>query len=73
MDWFRGRVNGLDAAGVPFRLQPQALSDMKLWVAPVLTRALCPLLPHCVRALGQKAYSGSVSLDLAGANYSPFG
>lgn len=23
-------------------------SDMKFWVAPVSTRALCPLLSHCV-------------------------
>lgn len=48
MDCFRGRVNGLDAAGVPFCFQPRLAfpSDMKFWVAPVSTRAYA--LPHCV-------------------------
>lgn len=75
MDWFRGRVNGLDAAGVPFCLQPQALGfplGYEVVGCSCINKGPMPApLPLCwdlFRPIGQKAYSGPSS-----ANYSPFG
>lgn len=51
MDCFRGRVNGLDAAGVPFSFQPQALGfplGYEVLGCSCINKGLCPFLPHCV-------------------------
>lgn len=59
MDCFRGRVNGLDAAGVPFCFQPQAL-DFPLGYAVLgcscINKGLCPFLPHCVASFRAKSF-----------------